>query len=85
MKIDIRQILEERKMRRYELAQKIGVTYPTITSIYNGTSTSIKLDILEKICIELNCTPNDILIFENKNNLNYQLDSSDFSSMNFPE
>lgn len=62
MKINIQQKLKENNMTRYELAKRIGVTYPTIDNIYKGTSTSIKFEILEAICKELNCSPIDILI-----------------------
>lgn len=63
MQISIQSKLKELGMSRYELAKRIGVTYPTIDNIYKGTSTSIKLEILENICNVLNCTPNDILIW----------------------
>ncbi len=66
MQISIQNKLKEKNMTRYELAKRIGVTYPTIDNIYKGTSTSIKLQILEDICNVLNCTPNDILIWNNK-------------------
>ena len=59
--------LKEVEMSRYELAKRIGVTYPTIDNIYKGKSTSIKLDILESICKELKCSPNDILVTEDTN------------------
>ncbi|MBW4847606.1 MAG: helix-turn-helix transcriptional regulator [Lachnospiraceae bacterium] len=49
-------------MTRYELAKRIGITYQTITNIYKGESTSIKLEILEGICKVLKCTPNDIIV-----------------------
>lgn len=62
MVIDIKQHMEQLGISRYELAKRIGVTYPTMDNIYKGTSTSIKFDILENICKELDCTPNDILI-----------------------
>lgn len=62
MKISIQQKLHEKNMTRYELAKRIGVTYPTIDNIYKGTSTSIKFEILESICKELCCTPNEILV-----------------------
>lgn len=62
MRINIKDIMDDKKITRYELAKNIGVTYPTMTNIYNGESTSIKFDILEKICLQLDCTPNDILI-----------------------
>lgn len=67
MKIDIKNKLDEKGISRYELAQRIGVTYPTITSIYKGESTSVKFDILEDICKELNCSLDEILIFDDTN------------------
>lgn len=62
MKLNIKDQLEKQNMTRYELAKRIDVTYPTITSIYNGDSTAIKLEILENICKVLSCTPNDIIV-----------------------
>ena len=62
MKLDIQTKLNQKGMSRYELAKRIGVTYPTIDSIYKGKSTSIKLEILDALCNELDCTPNDILV-----------------------
>lgn len=64
MKISIQQKLKEKDMSRYELAKRIGVTYPTIDNIYKGSSTSIKFDILESICKELDCSLDEILIFD---------------------
>ncbi len=63
MHINIQTQLNNKGISRYELAKRIGVTYPTIDNIYKSCSTSIKFDILEAICIELDCTPNDILVF----------------------
>lgn len=62
MQIIIKDQLDKKGMTRYELAKRIGVTYPTIDNIYKGNSTSIKLEILESICKELDCTPNDIIV-----------------------
>lgn len=67
MKIFIQEKLKEKCMTRYELAKRIGVTYPTIDNIYKSTSTSIKFEILESICKELDCLLDEILIFEDTN------------------
>ena len=67
MRINIKDKMDEKGISRYELAQRIGVTYPTITSIYNSSSTSVKFDILEAICKELDCSLDEILIFDDKN------------------
>lgn len=64
MKINIKQQLKKTGVTRYELAKRIGVTYPTIDNIYKGTSTSIKFEILEAICKELDCSLDEILIFD---------------------
>ncbi|MBQ2886472.1 MAG: helix-turn-helix transcriptional regulator [Alphaproteobacteria bacterium] len=74
MKIDIKNKLDEKGISRYELAQRIGVTYPTITSIYKGESTSVKFDILEAICKELNCSLDEILIFDDANMKEQQME-----------
>jgi putative transcriptional regulator len=71
MYIDIYPLLKEKEMTRHDLSRKLNVTYPTITAIYECSSTSIKFDILENICTVLECTPNDILKF-GKPNLDYR-------------
>ena len=73
MKINIQDKLKEKGISRYELAKRIGVTYPTIDNIYKGLSSSIKFDILESICKELNCSLDDILIFDDYDLRNQQL------------
>lgn len=62
MILNIKEQLNKVGFSRYELAKRIGVTYPTIDKIYKGKSTSIKFEILEALCKELDCTPNDIVI-----------------------
>ena len=64
MKIDIRDKLKEKGISRYELANRIDVTYPTIDKIYKGKSTSVKFENLEAICKELDCSLDEILIFD---------------------
>ena len=73
MKIDIARIMEEKGISRYELAKRIDVTYPTITNIYKGNPTSIKFEILESICKVLDCTCDDILIFDDQDLRTQQL------------
>ncbi len=61
MIISIKPLMDSQHITRYELSQKMGVTYPTINNIYKGNATSIRLDTLEGLCRELHCTPNDII------------------------
>lgn len=64
MKIVIDELLRQKDKTRYWLAKEIGVTYPNIMKLCNNKTESIKFDILEKICVLLECTPNDVCIIE---------------------
>lgn len=61
MRIVIDEILEKQNKSRYWLSKEIGYTYPSLMKLCNNETDSIKFDVLEKICIALGCTPNDIL------------------------
>lgn len=67
MQIQLKKILEEKHMNRYELAAKTGLSYPGITKIYDGKTKRISLDTIEILCRALDCTPNDLLIFDDEN------------------
>ena len=82
MKLNIKKKLEENNMSRYELAKRIGVTYPTIDNIYKGKSTSIKLEIFEWICKELKWSPIEILESDDPQMKRILAYGKAFSSMN---
>jgi len=64
MKVNIDDILKQKCKTRYWLAKEIEITYPNIMKLCNNKTESIKFDILERICIALECTPNDVCIIE---------------------
>jgi putative transcriptional regulator len=66
MRISIKERMESLGISRYELAKRIDITYPSIDNIYKERSTSITFNVLELLCRELKCTPNDILILSDK-------------------
>lgn len=61
MLITIDEILEKENKTRYWLSKQINITYQNLCNIADNKTASIKFDILEKICLALKCTPNDIL------------------------
>ena len=65
MKLNIKNRVDNLGISKNKLAQQLGISYPTMLDMYNGESTSVKLDILEKFCHILQCTPNDILAYDN--------------------
>lgn len=66
MKINIKQILADQEKTQYWLSKTTGISTNNIGKICNEKTSSIHLDTIEKICQALNCTPNDIFIFDTK-------------------
>lgn len=62
IKINIKDKLLEKKLNRNQFAKLMQIGYPGACALYDGTTTRISFDTLEKICRVLECTPNDILV-----------------------
>ncbi|EMA6342215.1 helix-turn-helix transcriptional regulator [Bacillus cytotoxicus] len=54
-------ILEKKKETISEISRKTGISRTTLTNLYYQRNKAISLDVLEKICIYLNCSVSDIL------------------------
>ena len=65
MKLNIKDRVDKLGISKTKLAQQLEISYPTMLDMYNGKTTTIKLDRLEKLCQILQCNPNDILICDN--------------------
>ena len=59
MNLDV--MLAKRKMRSNELAERIGLTQANLSILKTGKAKAIRLNTLNAICRELNCTPGDLL------------------------
>lgn len=64
MKIKLQEILDSKNISVYSLSKQIGVTQNNLGKLIKGETTSIKYDILEKLCNILDITPNDIFEVE---------------------
>lgn len=60
-KIMLYKLLHDKKMSKVKLSNLTGISRNSLTSIALGYSTMLKLDTIEKICIALECTPNDLI------------------------
>lgn len=65
LRLDIKNKLKEKNINKNQFSKLMQITYPTACALYNGTTRRISFDILENICIVLDCTPNDILVSDN--------------------
>ncbi len=55
--------LAERDMSQMELAKRTGIRQPTISALCLNQAKHIPIDVLEKICKELNCQPGDLFVY----------------------
>lgn len=56
----INEILEQQGKTPYWLGKQTGISQNNIGKICNGETSTIRFDTLEKICIALNCSINDL-------------------------
>ena len=52
------ELLRDKKMRRKDLIEKVGISYSTIAKLEKGEN--VQTDVLEKICREFECQLSDI-------------------------
>ena len=83
MRFKIDNILKERKLSRYQLSKQTGISEHALGRICRNETSSIEFSTIEKICKALNCTPNDIIIFDDpqlQRLLTYQTKLSELSN-----
>jgi len=60
VKLKLKELLEKENKSVYWLKHETNISHATIYKMVNNETTMISFDNLEKICMVLNCTPNDI-------------------------
>ncbi len=63
VKVKLKELLKDRNKSLYAVAKETGISYNTLHKINKNDVQSMSFDVLEKICLNLNCTPNDLLEF----------------------
>jgi len=64
IKMNVQNLLNEKGRTRYWLVKEMQTTYKTVNKICDNTLTGLQLETIEKLCEILECTPNDLFIFE---------------------
>lgn len=64
IKMNVQNLLDQKKKTRYWLVKEMQTTYKTVNKICDNTLTGLQLDTIEKLCQILDCTPNDLFVFE---------------------
>lgn len=63
MVLKLKDLLEQKQKSVYWLKHETNISHATIYKMVNNETKMISFDNLEKICIALDCTPNDIFEF----------------------
>lgn len=61
IKINLDNIMADKKISTYELSNKANVRFQTIQNLRQGNSTRIDLEVLAKLCYVLDCTPSALI------------------------
>lgn len=64
IKVNLNVLLAERDMGVQELADAIGITPANVSVLKNGRARAIRFATLDAICRVLECTPGDVLSWE---------------------
>ena len=64
IRITLDEILAIKGKTKYWLAKETDINYQTLLLLQQNKTISIRFETLEKICIALNCTTNDIIKVE---------------------
>ncbi len=64
IRVNLDVMMAKRRISLGELAEKVGITQANLSILKTGKAKAIRFSTLEAICRELNCTPGDILEYE---------------------
>lgn len=59
----VKELLAKKEKSIYWLAKEAKLSYPGLYKIAQGKTARIELDVLERLCLALDCTPNDLIQF----------------------
>jgi len=62
MQVMLRELLDKNEKSIYWLRKETGITQAALSNLCNNKTNRIDFSVLDKICIALDCKPNDILI-----------------------
>lgn len=63
LKLNVLKLLEEQGKTKYWLCKQLGMSYQNFNRMVNNETKSIQYENIETMCLLLNCTPNDLLVF----------------------
>ncbi len=65
LKLNVLNLLEKKGKTKYWLYKQMGMSYQNFTKMIHNETKSVKYDNLEAMCYILECSIDELLIFEN--------------------
>lgn len=63
VRLNVLELLEQRGRTKYWLYKQMGMSYQNFNRMVNNETQSIRYENIETLCLLLECTPNELLIF----------------------
>lgn len=63
IKCHLSRLLGERRLKISDVARDTGLNRGTLTRLYHESAERIELEVLDKLCVYLNCPLSDLLEF----------------------
>ena len=63
IKCHLSRLLGERRLKISDVARDTGINRGTLTRLYHETAERVDLEALDKLCVYLNCTLQELLEF----------------------
>jgi putative transcriptional regulator len=73
IKCNLSRLMGEKKLKISDVAKDAGINRGTITRLYHETAVRVDFEVLEKLCVYLNCGIEELLELEPKNSLHAAL------------
>ncbi|MDE5778189.1 MAG: helix-turn-helix transcriptional regulator [Lachnospiraceae bacterium] len=64
MKVILNQLIDSKGLSQNQIAKDTGISVSTLRNLNHNRTTRISFDVLEKLCIYLDCGVEDILCIE---------------------
>ena len=63
VKLNALALLEKKGKTKYWLYKQLGMSYQNFSKMINNQTKAIRYENVETLCLLLECTPNDLLVF----------------------
>ena len=63
VKLNAIELLEKKGKTKYWLYKQLGMSYQNFSRMINNETKAIRYENIETLCLLLECTPNELLIF----------------------